>query len=133
MGPRGRRIAGAVLLVLIQGPVAEALEGGEPLSDRELEELRGGFVSLEGVRMAFGMDRMVLVGGALEARTSLWVDDVGLASGLTQLGGLLSGVPAVLQNARDGETIQVLTRVDLTLSGLHSPSSRFRLDPPLRP
>ena len=70
---------------------------GTLIADSELMEMRGGFEAQSGLRVSFGIERLVLVNGQMVATTSLnLIND----SGLLQNGGLrvFSGGQAVADN-----------------------------------
>lgn len=76
------------------------------VSNRTLDQLRGGFDVAPGLTVSFGVSRAVVVNGQLLASTSFQVDDMaGFTSAQARLAGLWPGLtPQVVQNG-PGNTI----------------------------
>jgi hypothetical protein len=110
-----------------------------PVGDAQLDAMRGGFDSGNGLLASFGIDRLVYVNGDLAARTSVSIPDVGhmtaaQAHALAAVDGVLtvqggqgntatlapSGAAAatVIQNSLDGQHIQSLTTIDASVNRL---------------
>lgn len=115
----------------------------QPVSDRRLDGVRGGFNDGSGLVVSFGLDRLVLVGGNLVSSSSVTIPDIAhitrqqaealaaatSAVNVIQIGPGNTVDPMVLQqaagmgatliqNSLDNQNIQSLTRLDITLSGL---------------
>lgn len=128
-------------------PAAEAGGGHRALgselvalgSDR-LDEVRGGFVTPEGMKISFGIERAVYLNGTLVTTTSLNIADLSKISGgqaqvsgngvgslgLLQSGGVgnvfapgaISSTAAgtIIQNTLDNQKIQTITRIDAVVN-----------------
>lgn len=129
-------------------PDAAADSGVNPMqgdflvaNDNQLDEVRGGFTTDNGLQISFGIERAVRINGNLIATTSLNVSDLsklsagqagpgGLAPGslgLIQIGpgntfqpGTLSpsSVASVIQNTLNNQKIQNVTTISATVNSL---------------
>jgi hypothetical protein len=109
------------------------------LSTEKLDEVRGGFVNEDGLKISFGIERAVYLNGNLVTTTSLNVADLSKISGgqaqvsstgtgnlaLVQSGqgntflpGSISQTAAgiVIQNTLDNQKIQTITRIDAVVN-----------------
>jgi hypothetical protein len=116
-----------------------------PAGDALLSEMRGGFEAHSGLRVAFGIERMVLVNGQMVATTSLnLITDPGLLQGgglrvISGGQGAVSNVPlnlgliqigpnniatidaanltgTLIQNTQDNQQIQNITTIKASLN-----------------
>lgn len=130
-------------------PTAGADEASDPFGrwavvpDSELADMRGGFITGDGLDIRFGLEQIVLVDGTVQSRTSL-----NLSSALTQsasatpqqidqnklvllvqnganntlppevLERYSAGLMTVIQNSADMQTIQNLTVLNIGVSNL---------------
>lgn len=129
--------------VPVEGAALEPIRAWQPVSDRRLDGVRGGFNDGSGFVLSFGFDRLVYVGGDLVSSSSVTIPDVAHitrqqaealvaatgAADVIQIGPGNTVDPAVLQqaaglgatviqNSLDSQNIQSVTRLDITLSGL---------------
>lgn len=109
------------------------------LASDQLDEVRGGFVTPEGMKISFGIERAVYLNGTLVTTTSLNIADLSkIAGGQAQVSGngigslglLQSGlgnvfVPGsvsstaagtIIQNTMDNQKIQTITRIDAAVN-----------------
>jgi hypothetical protein len=119
----------------------EAWEGMPAVADHELDEMRGGYVDREGVRVLFGIEQAVFVDGVLQAVTRLNIGyglehlaamppmagaDGRFADSSTQLSLAAGGdlfpnrFLTVVQNTEDQRVIDTLTRIDTVVHGLNA-------------
>lgn len=120
-------------------PYAHALQ----VPDAELAELRGGFMTSDGLDIHFGLEQIVMVDGELKTRTSLNLSSLQSASAtpqqidqnkvvrIVQNGDrnivspdvaekFSTGLLNVIQNSLDTQTIQNLTVLNIGVSNLSS-------------
>lgn len=136
MGSQAIGIALAMLAINTPA-LADGLETWQAVSDAELDDMRGGFLSAPGVEISFGIETSVLINGVLQTSTVFNVDDAaqalqdsasGAIVNLVQNGpgnsfpaeglGLSSGVLTVIQNSLDNQLIQNLTTIDVAVTVL---------------
>lgn len=109
------------------------------LGSERLDEVRGGFVTPEGMKISFGIERAVYLNGTLVTTTSLNIADLSKISGgqaqvsgngVGSLGLLQSGVGnvfapgaisstaagTIIQNTLDNQKIQTITRIDAVVN-----------------
>ncbi|HOM13748.1 MAG TPA: hypothetical protein PLB41_10565, partial [Rubrivivax sp.] len=109
------------------------------LGSEQLDAVRGGFVTPEGMKISFGIERAVYLNGTLVTTTSLNIADLSKISGgqaqvsgagagslgLLQSGlgnvftpGSISSTAAgmVIQNTLDNQKIQTITRIDAAVN-----------------
>lgn len=128
-------------IALAQEPLRRNPIGNDvvALSTEKLDEVRGGFVNENGLKVSFGIERAVYLNGNLVTTTSLNVADLSKISGgqaqvsttgtgslaLVQSGqgntflpGSISQTAAgiVIQNTLDNQKIQTITRVDAVVN-----------------
>jgi hypothetical protein len=140
-----RSITAALLAAAICPAMPVAADGflGQPaVADATLDQLRGGFVGDDGLRIAIGIERLVHINGELVSSTMLNIPDLaslqargatleGPLHGLVQngpgnfvdpslLGSNGPGMLTVIQNSLDHQVIVGTTRIDLTLSGMRA-------------
>jgi hypothetical protein len=109
------------------------------ISDERLDKMRGGFDLSSGLKVSFGISRMVVVNGSLVTTTSFNIPDIAnisaqqaqqLASvnagsliqngpgNVVQPGALPSLSGAVIQNTLNNQNIQALTTINTTVNSL---------------
>jgi hypothetical protein len=113
-------------------------DGWQRLARAELDGTRGGFLTPNGLRISFGIERAVYINGSLVATTRLTVSELGAVSGtgpsvagspaftLIQngaLGTVTGAIPpgsvgTVIQNALNGQQIQNSTTINATVNSL---------------
>lgn len=113
-------------------------EGWERVARAELDGTRGGFLTPNGLRVSFGIERAVYINGNLVATTRLTVSELGAVSGTgasisgspgfsliqngalgTVTGAIAPGsVGTVIQNALNGQQIQNTTTINATVNSL---------------
>ncbi|MBZ8142912.1 hypothetical protein CLD22_23835 [Rubrivivax gelatinosus] len=125
------------------GPAAAPADGGDRasfadrrfvLEDEQLDRIRGGFQTADGLSIAFGIESAVYVNGELKTTTTLQVATGGVPTGpgalpgvsLVQNGagntfvtGAASPLPVggvVIQNTLDNQTIQHITSINATVN-----------------
>lgn len=109
------------------------------LGSNKLDEVRGGFVTPEGMKISFGIERAVYLNGTLVTTTSLNIADLSKiaggqaqvsGNGLGSLGLLQSGLGnvfapgsisstaagTIIQNTLDNQKIQTITRIDAAVN-----------------
>lgn len=109
------------------------------LGSSQLDQVRGGFISPEGMKISFGIERAVYLNGTLVTTTSLNIADLSKiaggqaqvsGNGLGSLGLLQSGpgnvfVPGtisstsagtIIQNTLNDQKIQTITRIDAAVN-----------------
>jgi hypothetical protein len=103
-----------------------------PLDEAALERLRGGFTTHDGLHIALGLERIVLLDGAVEARAAFHIPDLrlgqvererlaglvvsnGFSDGVT---GMHPGITTLIQNTLDNRTIQNLTIWNVDVANL---------------
>jgi len=110
-----------------------------PVGNAQLDAMRGGFDSGNGLLASFGIERVVYVNGNLAARTSVSIPDIGhmtatQARALAAAGGVLTvqggqgnaaalapagaATATVIQNSLDGQHIRSLTTIDASVDHL---------------
>ena len=111
-----------------------------PVGNVQLDAMRGGFDSGNGLLASFGIDRVVYVNGNLATHTSVSIPDIGhmtaaQAHALAAVDGVLTVVQGgqgntatlapsgaatatVIQNSLDGQHIQSLTTMDASVDHL---------------
>lgn len=122
-----------------------ALLARAPVGDDELDELRGGFQTPDGLSVSFGIERVVYVNGVLQSTTALRVEDLGQLHGgaagpavvlppgatvaLIQNGGgnsvagnVLNGAAlgTIIQNSLDNQKIQTVTTINATVNSVQA-------------
>lgn len=145
--PRGFRIV-AALAALAAMPAAgqdltevDGLDSREVISDQELDSMRGGYVTDNGVAILFGIQQAVFTDGRLQAVTpQLVLSATGQAvspsslarfqalfgggTGTIQTGSTVVVLPqTIIQNTLDGRTIDAVTVINaaaLNLSRIRS-------------
>ncbi len=117
-----------------------ALMASASVSPDQLGGLRGGFEMPNGLRMSFGIERVVMINGVLQSTTSLRVEDLGRAVGGkaapsvvpgTALAVIQSGpnnivtaplpgttLATVVQNSLDNQKLQTVTTVNATVNSM---------------
>ncbi|MBS0511348.1 MAG: hypothetical protein JSR42_09225 [Proteobacteria bacterium] len=115
------------------------------VKDDELDNLRGGFQTSQGLSVSFGIERVVYVNGVLESTTALRLEDLARLQGgaagsvaalppgatvaLIQNGGgntvatnALSGsaLGTIIQNSLDNQKIQTVTTVNATVNSVQA-------------
>jgi hypothetical protein len=129
----------ALALAVSAAPAAAQLPLGESLSDRDLDALRGGFVSEDGFHVDFSVQNMVLVNGEAVLQSELFAANGQMANlQFTQVGGdgtgmivASSGLHTIIQNSLDNQAIESLRIMNIQLSNLQDLRSlglRDRLD-----
>lgn len=111
------------------------------VSERELDDMRGGFAMDAGLKISFGIQRAVYVNGNLTTATSVNIPNLGtltgeqatLLSATTGTVNLIQNGPAntfqpgliaqgatatVIQNTLDNQNIKSLTSIDATVNSL---------------
>lgn len=145
--PRGFRIV-AALAALAAMPAAgqdltevDGVDSREVVSDQELDSMRGGYLTDNGVAILFGIQQAVFTDGRLQAVTPQLVLSAagqavspsslarfqalfGSGTGTTQTGSTAFVLPqTIIQNALDGRTIDAVTVINaaaLNLSRIRS-------------
>jgi len=146
--PRGFRIIGVAAALAAAVPAAgqglaevDGLDAREVVSDQELDSMRGGYVTDNGVAILFGIQQAVFTDGRLQAVTpQLVVSATGQAvspssiarfqaifgggTGTIQAGSTAIVLPqTIIQNTLDGRTIDAVTVINaaaLNLSRIRS-------------
>ena len=118
-----------------------ALMASASVPPDQLGGLRGGFEMPSGLRMSFGIERVVMINGVLQSTTSLRVEDLGRAVGGkaapesvvpgTALAVIQSGpnnivaaplpgttLATVVQNSLDNQKLQTVTTVNATVNSM---------------
>lgn len=111
--------------------VASAMGAGwRTLGDRQLDRVRGGFVTPSGLVLSFGIERAVYINGQLVTTTRLQLSELGQISAtgapmtLVQNGAvqqlrsdaLPGAIGTVIQNSLDGQRIQSVTTINATVN-----------------
>jgi hypothetical protein len=113
-----------IVLATLSLPAQASMWGGEALTDADLDAVRGGFLTEQGVRISFGIERAVSLNGVPQTTQSLRVGEAEFAAAAAgaDLAGLFDGrgfVPIeVIQNNLDGQLLQTATIVDVRMIGL---------------
>lgn len=122
---------------------ADPFTHSQAVSDPELEELRGGFLTSDGLEIRFGLEQIVLVDGTLATRSSLNLSSLSQSNSATapqlfdqnklvqivQNGdhnhisadvaqNFSAGLMTVIQNSLDAQTIQNLTVLNVGVSNM---------------
>lgn len=118
-----------------------ALMASASVPSDQLGDLRGGFEMPNGLRMSFGIERVVMINGVLQSTTSLRIEDLGRAVGGkatpesvvpgTALAVIQSGpnniitaplpgttLATVVQNSLDNQKLQTFTTVNATINSM---------------
>lgn len=116
----------------------EGLDAREVVSDQELDSMRGGYVTEEGVTILFGIQQAVLIDGMLQMVTPQQVYTVtgqavspsslarfqeifGGGTGNVQGGSTAVVFPqTIIQNTIDGRTIDAVTVINTAILNLSS-------------
>ncbi|HEY0502083.1 MAG TPA: hypothetical protein VGD42_01200 [Lysobacter sp.] len=133
-------VAGAIAFcapAFAAGPTAPLGAGWVAVDPALLDELRGGFMTGDGMALSFGIERAVFVNGELLATTRVQIPDVARMSSeqaqaladfnqgmVVQVGsgntferaGNLNGI--LIQNTLDGQDIRAMTTVDVGVDTL---------------
>ena len=113
------------------------------IPDQELANLRGGFITADGLNINIGLEQLTMIDGAVKSHYNLDLSGLGLTSGgpnlasadqnkliqLVQNGGnnfvtpdvianYTGGALTVIQNSQDSQLIQNLTLLQLDVSGI---------------
>lgn len=112
------------------------LTAARPVDDSAMAELRGGFVMPDGLKVSFGIERVVMINGVLASTTTLNLTDLGklvgtgggnvppaIANSLAVIqngpnnlftGDVInaSGFATVIQNSLDNQRIQTITTIN---------------------
>lgn len=133
---RSRRagiVLGLLLLTAAHATYADVIEDADSwaaVSSEELDELRGGFLTDNGLRIGFAFESVVRVNGELQARTVLDMPSFAIgagrsnrpASGATlsaQLPqNLSSNLNTLVQNSLDNQVIQHSKILNIEISGI---------------
>lgn len=114
---------------------------GRAVDDRRLAGIRGGFDTGTGLMASFGFERLVYVNGSLVSSTQVQIPDIGhmtaeQAQALSAVAHQVQVVQVgpgnvfdpvtlqqsmgatVIQNSLDNQSLQTLTRLDISLNGL---------------
>lgn len=122
---------------------ADPFTHSQAVPDPELEELRGGFLTSDGLEIRFGLEQIVLVDGTLATRTSLNLSSLSQGNSavapqlfdqnklvqIIQNGdhnhvsadvaqNFSAGLMTVIQNSLDTQTIQNLTVLNVGVSNM---------------
>lgn len=141
--PRGFRIISAAAALAAAVPAAgqvltelDGLDAREVVSDQELDGMRGGYVTDNGVAILFGIQQAVFTDGRLQAVTpQLLVSATGQAvssSSLARFQAIFGGgngtiqagstaivlPPTIIQNTLDGRTIDAVTVINTAVLNL---------------
>lgn len=115
------------------------------VKDDQLDDLRGGFQTSDGLSVSFGIERVVYVNGVLQSTTALRVEDLGNlrggtagptivlpagstvaliqnGSGNSVAGNMLNGTAlgTVIQNSLDNQKIQTVTTINATVNSVQA-------------
>lgn len=142
-----RRILASALLIAMTGASIAGDDGflGRPaLHAAQLEEIRGGYLGEDGVRMSLGIERSVLINDALVDSASLHIPDLSAlragSADAVQVNGALSslirngsgnfaehgalqtgpGMLTIIQNSLNNQVIQGRTIISIDISGLRA-------------
>ncbi len=102
-------------------PDSSEFEGIQALDNNELDKMRGGFVSPEGIKFDVGVGRAVYIDGALQLANSFAANNIhfnGNGISTSDLQNINSSVQTILQNNLDNKTIQSFTVVDIGIRNL---------------
>lgn len=120
---------------------SDAFAHSQAVPDSELAELRGGFLTSDGLEIRFGLEQIVLVNGTIEGRTSVNLSSLTANSAaplqldpnkLVQIipngdhnrvsadvmQNFSAGLMTVIQNSLDTQTIQNLTVLNVGVSNM---------------
>ncbi|MEW5755855.1 MAG: hypothetical protein AB1810_06080 [Pseudomonadota bacterium] len=125
-----------------------ALHSYQPLDESELAQIRGGFVTADGLEISVGVERLLYVNGEIQVQRSFDLSGLGGAAVpssndlSTMLGGLVqrgdgntaseelmamvaAGVLNLVQNSLDNQAIQNITHLNIRVENfaLYNPSS----------
>lgn len=124
------------------GPAAtDDFDASQRISDDELAELRGGFVTSDGLEINVGLEQLVLINGTLQSASGVDLStpsreaDAGKIINTIQHGANNSisddvlarfgdGLFTIIQNSADGQLIQNYTVLNVAVSN----ASMFRAD-----
>jgi hypothetical protein len=108
---------------LTQAPDSANFETLEAVNNDVLDEMRGGFVTGNGVRLDVGVEKASYVDGVLQVQNAFRVEDVALLEkgfggnvSISDLQNVSSAFNTVIQNNLDQKTIQNLTVIDFVES-----------------
>lgn len=141
--PRGFRIIGVAAALAAAVPAAgqvltelDGLDAREVVSDQELDGMRGGYVTDNGVAILFGIQQAVFTDGTLHNVTpQLVISATGQAvssSSLARFQAIFGGAngtiqagstaivlpPTIIQNTLDGRTIDAVTVINTAVLNL---------------
>jgi hypothetical protein len=135
-------IVGLLLIASGQAARAEspagpaAMDAWQPLGNPELDTLRGGFVTSDGLKISFGLERVVQIDGALESKTVLNVTDLASpdqqvayqrsawdviqngtqnSAPVPSTSPIAPGISTFVQNNLNDQLIRIATRVDIRI------------------
>ncbi len=113
-----------IMLATLSLPAQASMWGSAALSDADLDAVRGGFFTEQGVRISFGIERTVSLNGVPQTTQSLHVGAAEFAAAVAgaDYGSLFDGrgfAPIeVIQNSLDGQLIQTSMAIDVRMIGL---------------
>jgi hypothetical protein len=117
---------------LTQAPDSANFETLEAVNNDVLDEMRGGFVTGNGVRLDVGVEKASYVDGVLQVQNAFRVEDVALLEkgfggnvSISDLQNVSSAFNTVIQNNLDQKTIQNLTVIDVNVRDIGNLQNGF--------
>lgn len=113
-----------IMWAVLSLPTQASAWNAQALADADLDEVRGGFLTQEGLRISFGIERAVSLNGVPQVTQNLRVNEAEFAAAAAgaDLAGLVDDggfAPIeVIQNNLDGQVLQTVTVVDVRMVGL---------------
>lgn len=123
----------STLIVTAAAVHAEFSPRADPLADRELDNLRGGFL-VGGMEIAIGLEQIITIDGQTEVVNQLFIPNLNSLSSLAAIGPIVSerlgsqlgvttslqgtGVLTHIQNSLDDRVIQNLRSLNIELSNV---------------
>ncbi|CAG7855879.1 hypothetical protein MCAMS1_00173 [biofilm metagenome] len=105
----------------VLSPDEMEFEAVKLVDDSVLDEMRGGFTTLDGVTVNIGVGKAIFIDGVLQQQYSFNVDKVNLNGTMVPVNGMPNigeSVTTILQNNLDNKQIQNFTVIDVAVRNL---------------
>ncbi len=116
-------------------PDSSEFEGTQALDNIELDKMRGGFVSPEGIKFDLGISTSVYVDKVHQIENSFTANNIhytGNSISASNLQNINSYVQTIIQNNLDNKTIQISTNIDLIIKNFSSSLPALRSNQEIR-
>ncbi|MEQ1529658.1 MAG: hypothetical protein ABL925_10100 [Methylococcales bacterium] len=99
----------------------QVFETMQAVDNEVLDDMRGGFVSVDGIKFDIGVGKAIYIDGTLQLQNSFEASNIhfnGNAVSSSDLQNITSEVKTIIQNSLDNKTIQNYTVLDVNIKNL---------------